>query len=249
MKRIRCTLRLAAWLGFVLALNVETGAAQDLAGNLDHDVERELTAEVSAKGIDGISLDGHDGKAVIEVGGDDQIQIRVTIKAKRKGLVYTSSAGRAYVESARLETDAQRGMLEIAISGGKGRDDTEETWTIVVPRHLAVEVEMSAARIDITDVTGGVAVNLGVGKALVDVPRGNIAVKVGVGTANVTTATDSFGDVDLRAQVGDTGLWISGHRFKYPDPPGPGSKISMEGEGRDQIKVSVQVGDGFLRIG
>ena len=249
MKRIRYALRVLAWLGLVLALTIDTGAAQDLADNLDYDDERELTAEVSADGIDKILLDGHDGKAMIEVGDGEQIQIRVTIKAKRRGLVYKSSAGRAYVEDARLENDARRGTLEVTLSDGRGRKDVEEAWTIVVPRRLAVVAEMSAARIDITDVTGGVEVHLGVGKATIDVPRGNIRVKVSVGNAIVTTATDSFGDVDLRAQVGNTRLWIGGHRIKYSDPPGPGSKISMEGEGRDQVSVSVQVGDAFLRIG
>ncbi len=249
MKRIRYALRVLAWLGLALALTIETGAAQDLADNLEYDDERELTAEVSADGIDEILLDGHDGKAVIEVGDGDRIELRVTIKAKRKGLIYKSSAGRAYVEDARLETDARRGTLEVTLSDGRGRKDVEEAWTIIVPQRLAVVVEMSAASIDITDVTGGVDVHLGVGKVQVDVPRGSIQVKVSVGNAIVTTATDSFGDVDLRAQVGNTRLWIGGHRIKYSDPPGPGSKVSMEGEGRDQISVSVQVGDASLRIG
>ena len=249
MKRIRYALRVLVWLGLVLALTIDTGAAQNLADNLDYYDERELTAEVSADGIDEILLDGHDGKATIEVGASDQIQIRVTIKAKRKGLVYKSSAGRAYVEDARLKTDARGGTLEVALSGGRGRKDTEEAWTIIVPRRLAVVVEMSAASIDITDVTGGVEVNLGVGKANVDVPRGNIEVRVSVGNATVETQTDSYGDVDLRAQVGKTRLWIGGHRIKYSNPPGPGSKVLMEGEGRDQIKVFVQVGDASLRVG
>ncbi len=247
MKRIRYALRVLAWLGLVLALSIDTGAT--LADHLDYDDERELTAEVSADGIDEILLDGHDGKAVIEVGDGEQIQIRVTIKAKRRGLVYKSSAGRAYVEDARLKTDERGGTLEVTLSDDRGRKDVEETWTIVVPRRLAVVAEMSAAHIEIADVTGGVEVHLGVGKVQVDVPRGSIKVKVSVGNAIVTTATDSFGDVDLRAQVGNTRLWIGGHRIKYSDPPGPGSKISMEGEGRDQISVSVQVGDAFLRIG
>ncbi len=249
MKRIRYALRVLAWLGLALALTIETGAAQDLADNLEYDDERELTAEVSADGIDEILLDGHDGKAVIEVGDGDRIELRVTIKAKRRGLVYKSSAGRAYVEDARLETDGRRGTLEVTLSEGRGRKDVEEAWTIVVPRRLAVVVEMSAAQIEIADVTGGVEVRLGVGKVQVDVPRGSIKVKVSVGNAIVTTATDSFGDVDLCAQVGNTRLWIGGHRIKYSDPPGPGSKISMEGEGRDQVSVYVQVGDAFLRIG
>ena len=249
MKRIRYALRVLAWLGLVLALTIETGAAQDLAVNLDYDDERELTAEVPADAIDEILLDGHDGKAVIEVGDGDRITLRVTIKAKRKGLIYKSSAGRAYVEDARLETDVRRGTLEVTLSDGRGRKDVEEAWTIVVPRRLAVVAEMSAAHIEIADVTGGVEVHLGVGKVEIDVPRGSIKVKVSVGNAIVTTETDSFGDVELRAQVGNTRLWIGGHRIKYSDPPGPGSKISMEGEGRDQISVSVQVGDAFLRIG
>jgi len=273
MKRIRYALRTLVWLGLVLALSIETGTAQDLNLDLnlnlnlnldlgldhldyhdyldydDYDDDRELTAEVSADGIDEILLNGHDGKATIEVGTSDQIRIRVRIKAKRKGLVYKSSAGRAYVEDARLETDTRGGTLKVTLSDGRGHKDTEEAWTIIVPRRLAVVVEMSAASIDITDVTGGVEVNLGVGKANVDVPRGNIEVRVSVGNATVETQTDSYGDVDLRAQVGKTRLWIGGHRIKYSNPPGPGSKVSMEGEGRDQIKVFVQVGDASLRVG
>ena len=247
MKRIRYALRVLAWLGLVLALSIDTGATQNLADNLDYDDDRELKAVVSADGIDEILLDGHDGKAVIEVGDGEQIQIRVTIKAKRRGLVYKSSAGRAYVEDARLKTDERGGTLEVTLSDDRGRKDVEETWTIVVPRRLAVVAEMSAAQIEIADVTGGVEVHLGVGKVEIDVPRGSIEVKVSVGNAIVTTATDSFGDVDLRAQVGNTRLWISGHRIKYSDPPGPGSKISMEGEGRDQVSVYVQVGVGLVR--
>ena len=79
MKRIRYALRTLAWLGLVLALsfetgaaqnlavtldydlvlalNIETGTAQNLADNFDDDDDRELTAEISADGIDEILQD------------------------------------------------------------------------------------------------------------------------------------------------------------------------------------------------
>ncbi len=91
-----------AWLCLALTLTVQTGAAQDLADNIDYPVERELTAEVSADGIDEIVLDGHDGKTTIEVGSSDRIELRVTIEAKRKGLISRSRQGRAYVEEERF---------------------------------------------------------------------------------------------------------------------------------------------------
>lgn len=212
-------------------------------------LDRELSADVPAAGVEIVRLIGHDGEVAIEVGDTEHIRIRVHIKSKRKGLMRSSSRGDAYVEDARLETSMRGGRLQVELSGGRGREEVTETWTVVVPARLAVEVRMAAARIAIVGVAGGVGVKLGTGDLKVDVPRGAIDADVTVGNVEVNTRTDSHGEVDLRSRVGDTDLWLDGSRIDYPNPPGPGSRVSIRGSGRDRIKVSVMVGDADLRLG
>jgi hypothetical protein len=41
---------------------------------------------------------------------------------------------------------------------------------------------------------------------------------------------------------------MNGMKVKYPDPPGPGSHVSLPGKGRDSIEIFVEVGDATLRV-
>jgi len=43
-------------------------------------------------------------------------------------------------------------------------------------------------------------------------------------------------------------LVLGGHRVKHDDAPGPGSRVSLEGSGRDRIRLQVNVGDAELTI-
>jgi hypothetical protein len=82
----------------------------------------------------------------------------------------------------------------------------------------------------------------------VDVPGGDLDVSVTVGKARVRSGSESVRELGIRSQVGNTNLWMNGMKMKYSDPPGPGSRFSMSGDGEDSIKVFVQVGDATLRV-
>ncbi|MDH3402774.1 MAG: hypothetical protein OES32_08075 [Acidobacteriota bacterium] len=108
---------------------------------------------------------------------------------------------------------------------------------------------MSSAEVDITGVSGGAEVSAGRGSVRIDVPKGDLRVALTVGDVDVTSGSSSLGEIDLESTVGSTKLWMNGARIKYPNPPGPGSSVSVSGKGEDTVIVDVEVGDIAVDVG
>lgn len=224
--------------------------------------ERVLERELPADGIRMIVLDGGNGSARIAVGDDDTIRIRVGIRPERlsdnspwqgiKKWFLTSAYDDVddLIEALELKTDPSGGKLEIDLRPSRRTRESKvrEDWRLTVPPRLAVRLAMARADTEVIGVAGGVEVSIGNGSADVDVPGGDLDVEVTVGRADVRTGSDTVRRLSLRSEVGDTRLWMNGLKVDHPDPPGPGSRISMSGQGSDTIEVFVRVGDASLRV-
>lgn len=225
--------------------------------------ERVLEQSLPATGVRAIAVSGGNGAARIAVGDEDAVLIRVVIRPERlsdrnpwQGIKawFLSSAYDDVddlIEAIRLDTDSSGGgTLAVGLRPPRRTRESRvsEDWRITVPRRLAVKLAMARADTEVKGVAGGVDISIGNGSADVDVPGGDLDIEVTVGKADVRTGSTALRDLDLRSEVGDTRLWINGLKVDYPDPPGPGSRISMAGEGDDSITVFVQVGDASLRV-
>lgn len=215
-------------------------------------------ATQSAEGLRSVLLEAGNGSARIEPSDDDQIQVRVEVKPKQwtekqparsiKNWFLTSSYDemKDLLDAVRIAIDERgEGRLRIGLTpaGSSHTDRVTEEWTIFVPARMALELRMDYAEVEVVGIVGGVDIKAGAGSVRVDVPRGDVRVDLQVGDVEVKSESGSVGGVDLRSRVGKTSLWLNGMRLKYPDPPGPGSKVSVSGRGADTFRVAVEVGD------
>jgi hypothetical protein len=225
--------------------------------------ERVLHEELAAEQIDAIVLTGGNGSARILVGDEDIIKIRVEVRPEKWSdnepwqKIKDWFLSSAYedmddlMDAIRLDADpSQRGKLKLGLTPPVRTRESKvrEDWQITVPERLSVKLKMSHATAEIQGVAGGVDISLGNGSADVDVPGGDLDVALLVGKAQVRTGSESVGELSVQSQVGNTRLWMKGMKVKYPKPPGPGSHVSLSGNGEDDISIFVQVGDASLRV-
>lgn len=238
--------------GLLLVCNLSAAAAE----------KRELERELSADTVRSIVLHGGNGSARIQAGDADTIRIRVAVRPDRlsdttpwqeiKNWFLTSAYDDVdeLIEAVRLDTASSGGELSIGLKPSRRTRESKvlEDWQLTVPRELAVRLTMARAETAVTGVAGGVEISIGNGSTTVDVPGGDLDVAVTVGKAEVRTGSTAVRRLSLRSEVGDTRLWMNGLAVDYPDPPGPGSRIRMSGQGEDSIEVSVRVGDASVRV-
>ena len=197
------------------------------------------------------------------MGDEDTVQIRVELRPENwsdnepwqgiKKWFLTSAYDDLddLIDTIRLDADSSpSGRVKIGLTPPKRARESKvrEDWSITVPKRLAVKLELSRATVEIEGVAGGVDISLGNGSIDVDVPGGDLDVAVLVGKAQVRTGSKSVRELGVRSQVGNTSLWMNGMKMKYPKPPGPGSHVSLSGDGEDSISIFVQVGDASLRV-
>lgn len=100
-----------------------------------------------------------------------------------------------------------------------------------VPRQLAVRLEMGVGDLDVTGIEGDLDVDLGVGEAMVTLPKRTtsaVHVKTGVGEATIVGSGTS---VQRSGVVGSSTKWVA-----------------PEGGGRSSVKLAVGVGEATVRL-
>ena len=252
----RLTLAIAV---LALASGVPASASGD---NTSSKGPRQLTWEGTAAGIERIEISAGNGTATVRAVDGDQIRVRVSLKPKRdldpKSLRRTFrwflSSGyedaEQLTEAVELQVKRRSNVLVIQpLPHGPTRKDVlVEAWEVEVPRRLAMKLAMDSAEVVIDGIEGGVRLRLGHGKAEVDVPRGDLDLEVTVGNIDAQLHNADLGQLRLASEVGDTKLWLDGRRIKHPKPPGPGNHIKIEGNGPDEVRVRVTVGDARLTV-
>lgn len=210
--------------------------------------ERLIERTVSAAGIQELAVKGHIGKIEVRTTTADQVVLRLRIKPKSyRSWLFTSREGDP--DRAELRSEARGATLAFDLRYDDDRDGIEEHWEFQVPARLAARLNLNVGDIDVRGLSGGLTLKLNVGDISADIPAGDVTADVNVGDIKVTTATISYGLIRLEANVGGTRIEGAGSaRIRRSRGYGPGDSASLEGDGRDRIRLEVNVGDASLHL-
>jgi len=204
---------------------------------------RQLTANESDQGLTAVDIEGHVGKMQILASTSPGIRVRLEVRQGN-----SNGRNRGNPQNIDLRTSREGSKLVVRTSGD--HQDLEEAWIVEMPAHLQVEADLGVGEMVVRCVRGGLKAKVGVGGVRIDVPEGDIEAESGVGEIQVRSATNSYGDVDVRASVGSGRVSIDGREFRQPNrPPGPSERISLTGNGRDRLQIRSGVGNAELTIG
>ncbi len=230
----------AVFLISLYAVTAVQAAADKRTGRI-----RDISKQWPGADIQKLELRGNVGDIRISAGDGDEIRLELRIEGKRDGSWFgRSREGDPY--GVELTEDIRGGTLLLDLRGD--RDHMEEKWTLQVPARLAARVELGVGEMHIRGLSGGVRLRVGVGEINAELPEGDVDAEVSVGDARVRTNSKSYGRVSLEASVGDTHLELPNHTVRYPKPAGAGNRISLDGNGKDRIRVETGVGDAHLII-
>ena len=204
---------------------------------------RTLTASEPDEGLTTVEVEGHVGKMQILPSTSAGIQVRVEVKP-------SISDGRTRGNPQNVDLRSRRRGSTWVVSLSGDYKDLEEAWTLELPAHLRIEAKVGVGDMNVEGMRGGLKAKVGVGALKIDVPEGSINAESGVGKVTVKSATNSYGNVELRASVGSGSIRVDGRVIRQQNrPPGPGERITFTGSGRDQIQIRSGVGDAELTIG
>jgi len=204
---------------------------------------RTLMANESDQGLTAVDIEGHVGKMQILASTSPGIRVRLEVRQGN-----SNGRNRGNPRNVDLRTSREGSKLVVRTSGD--HQDLEETWIVEMPAHLQVEADLGVGEMVVRGVRGGLKAKVGVGGVRIDVPEGDIDAESGVGEVQVRSATNSYGNVDVRANVGSGRVSIDGREFRQPNrPPGPSERISLTGNGRDRLQIRSGVGNAELTIG
>ena len=244
----------AVWLASVIFVLIVTLPTRAPGGPGGAGTAREIAWAGGSEGLGTVELRAQSGTVRVLASADDSLRVRLTLRADTQVphslLAHPRPADLSHAE---LKADRDHTGLRLEVEGASyGR--RIEDWAVEVPARLATRVAIGNGEVEVKGVGGGVWVrgnagrNSRPGRVTVDVPQGSVDAGLSVGTVVIHTATQSYNDVNVRSGVGDAHLWLEGHRVVHGDPPGPGSQVALQGEGRDKITAHVGVGDAEVHI-
>jgi len=202
---------------------------------------RNLTANETDQGLTAVEVEGHVGNMRIVPGAGAGIRVEVEVRRSN------DERHRGNPQNVDLRTTRRGSTLVVSLGGD--HEGLKETWTVEIPPRLQLEAEMGVGDMDVQGLQGGVKANVGVGSLRIDVPEGSIDAETGVGKLIVRSATTSWGNVDVRANVGSIRLSVDGRPIRQERRPGAGDRMTASGNGRDRIQIRSGVGDAEVTIG
>lgn len=210
-------------------------------------LEQSMSGEsVSSLGIEAglgsVKLLGHAGP---------EIRVEVTLAPRTEGTAIDDpSRIAAAIKAATLERVQGEGNVRFAvvypltITYGT----VEERWHIEAPVSIGARVQMAVGDLRVEDIRGGVDLTLGIGDIGIDVPGGDMRANLSVGNIVATTSAADPGRVMLTTNVGRVNMKHMGQTVPPGRVAGPGSRLSLSGDGRDWLILSSDVGDVFLEV-
>jgi hypothetical protein len=213
--------------------------------------DRELSVEFEVDDLERISVSGSVGSMDVRVSDDDMIRIRVTLEPQDDVEWGRHDRVEDDIDGAELEHQMNDDRVSVRIDYPRGADegdDIEETWTILVPAHMAGRFSMNVGSMEIEGIAGGVDASVNVGELEIDVPGGDIDAEVNVGEIDIYSDSDSIGDIEVDTDVGGARLSVNGRRIDG-DRGWVGETIRYRGDGDDDIDASSNVGDVSVRVG
>ncbi len=210
--------------------------------------ERIIERTVPAAKARELVLKANVGDVRVVTGGTDDVVLRLRVKAKEYRSWLLASR-RGDPSQAELVTETAGDSLRLELRYPGDRDGIEEDWSLEVPARLAARITLGVGKLHVRGIAGGVNLKVNVGEIDAEVAGGDIEAEVNVGDIRVTTASGSYGSVRLDANVGDAKIiGADSGAVRRSSGYGPGSSASLDGDGRDRIRLEVNVGDASLNI-
>jgi hypothetical protein len=214
---------------------------------------RTLSLELAAADIDTAALDIGVGEAHVSASGDDKVHVQVTLHQKERELMWffhwRSKGTAREIAAASLRQQVQDKRVTLSLdSHGAELDDVKQDWEVQVPARLALKTVMKVGDLSIEDVAGGVDAGLNVGELSIDTPKGRIHAELNVGEIRATSGSQAHGHIDLSSNIGEAVLVSSGKSTGSHDRGGLGNRVTLDGEGADEMRLSVNVGEVSLHL-
>jgi hypothetical protein len=205
---------------------------------------RNLNGTADAASLKSIEVRGRVGSIRLTSGSDTEVRYSVRLTAKSEWHLFGRRTG--HPEQLQLRQDRRGDTLTLDLSGD--RDNIDEEWVVEVPAGFGARLSLDVGNLRVSGIRGGCETRVDVGDIDVDVPEGAVTADNNVGDIHVRTATSSYGNVDLRADVGKVRVTLDRHQVEHRRSPGAGDKWRLDGPGRDPIRAHTDVGDVEVRI-
>ncbi len=205
---------------------------------------RTLSAEVESTALKAVQLEAGVGDVDITVGSGSLIVASVELRPRRGGLFSSLKAAEKQVQAIRLEPSVTGETLVLTLEGVDEDRRFEEDWTLTLPSHLALSIELGVGDIEVSNASGGLDLELGVGNAVIQVIGGPVDIEVGVGDITVHGPVAAYRSVEIAAGVGDVRILAEGRKIT-----GEGFIAhSAEWRGSGDSDLDAESGVGDIRI-
>src|SRR5262245_10574005 len=188
-------------------------------GQADVTRERTLKGNVPAAGLKSVDVRGKVGSIAITPTNGSELRYSVRLTAKTEWHFFGRKTGRPDLVD--LRQDRHGEVFTLDLSGD--RDNIDEEWVLEVPESFAARVTMDVGKIRVSGIRGGCDARMDVGDVDVRVPEGSVSAENDVGDIRVHTGTGSYGNVDLRSDVGKVNVILDGHVMDRKRAPGAGA--------------------------
>ena len=229
-------------------------AATAFAASGTGPIERTLNAEIPAAALKRLKLHIGVGEVHVTASGDDEVHVQVTLRQKEQEFLWffhwVSKGTAADIAAASVSQRQEGDGLELGLNykGNTDSDQLKQEWEVQVPARLALDTDMKVGELNIKDVAGGVDATLNVGELSIEVPRGPMKAEVNVGEIRARTASADYGKIRLSSSIGEAVLTVNGERGGVHDHGGLGNSVTADGTGREDMNLSVNIGEVSLRI-
>ena len=228
----------------------ESGMSAD-SGDGRRAEPRVLDLDAPTAGLDRLGLDVGVGEVRITGSADDQLHVKVTLKPKEHelfGMLHWNEASREQIAGAVIKQQRQDKRLTLSLDYPHDQDNLKQEWEVQVPARLALDADMKVGEMTIADVAGGVDAKLDVGELSIDTPKGRIHGDVNVGEIRATSGSEKHGRIELSSSIGETVVSIGGHSVGRHEHGGLGNHVSIDGDGPDEMRLSINIGEASLHI-
>ncbi|MDX1443737.1 MAG: hypothetical protein R3270_08170 [Gammaproteobacteria bacterium] len=203
---------------------------------------REITREWPAGDFKTVDIEANVGTVRVTGSDRDTISLKLTIEPD-DDWSFSSKEVAEVIASAELDVDESGDTLILDLKiRGRGDNDIEENWILLVPEAMETRLEMNVGEVDIENTSGGVEAELNVGEMDIDVLAGDIDAETNVGDLGIRSRTGSPGRFDLEVNIGDVDLDIDGKDIDT-DRGFLGGSIRHDAGGEDDVDATVNVGN------
>lgn len=216
---------------------------------------RVLTADIPAAQFTHLDLRALDGTVDIKADPNPAAaNVTISVALDPPRMQNFKKAAPADPANVAIDWTGDKNVLRVGLKNA-AVGNIETAWTITVPARFSAQIDAHNGAISVTGLAGGVeaSVSSGLGgrRGVIDVtvPRGRLALTMGVGVIRASRDAADFSNAVVRSTIGDAHLFLLGHEIVAPHEPGPGHRVSLDGQGPDTLSLKVSVGDVSLKIG